>query len=109
MRVEQRDFVRDDAVMIVRNFVLKLVSARWDLPLRWCVSFLRAQSCEQVRRQVQRVIEDEDCNRDCRDPSQNPKVSWALGMSRIAFARQQCEGSRPDVRVQGIGRMWMRP
>lgn len=69
------------------------------------MSSQRAPSCVLVQKQARHVVEDGDCNRGCRDLSQNPRVSWALDMSRIAFARPQYEGNRLGAWVLGTGRM----
>jgi hypothetical protein len=73
------------------------------------VSVLWALIREQARTQVQHVEAGVGYSRGCRDPTQNPRVSWAWDTIRIAFARRQCGGSRLDVWRRGTGHMSRKP
>jgi hypothetical protein len=81
----------------------------YGLLLKLCVFVLWATIREQAQTPVQHVEAVVDCSRDCRDPNQNLRVSWAWDTIQIAFARRQCGGSRLDVWRRGTGHMSRRP
>jgi hypothetical protein len=73
------------------------------------VSALMVLSCGKKQRQAPHAAVGGDCNMGYRDPSRSLMVSLAWDMNQTAFDRRQCEGSRPDVSVRGIGHMWRKP